>query len=75
MMGQSPSEALSSPSDGSVAPPDAPPSKDGPPSKSKAAPSTFRLRDGLHVLGIALLMALFLRSCVLEGFRIPTESM
>ena len=75
MMGPSPSEARSSPSDVSVAPPEAPPSKDGPPSKSKAAPLTFRLRDGLQILGIALLISLFLRGCVLEGFRIPTESM
>ncbi len=64
---QSPSEARSS--EVSVAPPD--PSKDGPPS----APSTFRLRDGLQILGIALLISLFLRGCVLEGFRIPSESM
>ena len=67
MTGQSPSEAR----DVSVASPEVPVSKDGPPS----APSTFRLRDGLQILGIALLIALFLRGCVLEGFRIPSESM
>ncbi len=68
-MGHLSSEASSSPSE-------APPSV----SEVSAAPaeavrSRFRLRDGLQILGIALLIALFLRSCVLEGFRIPTESM
>ncbi len=38
-------------------------------------PSSFTLRDGLQVLAAALLIALFLRACVLEGFRIPSESM
>ena len=61
--------------DASAAPVEAPPSGGTPPSKSKETPSTFRLRDGLQILGMALLIALFLRSCVLEGFRIPTESM
>ena len=37
--------------------------------------TSFTLRDGLQVLGAALLIALFLRACVLEGFRIPSESM
>ena len=37
--------------------------------------ASFTLRDGLQVLGAALLIALFLRACVLEGFRIPSESM
>lgn len=43
--------------------------------KSSPAASPFRLRDGLYILGIALLLALGLRTCVLEGFRIPSESM
>lgn len=63
------SEGPLSPSEAPTTPPDAAPST------PKAASSTFRLRDGLQVLGIALLVALFLRACVLEGFRIPTESM
>ena len=58
----SPSEAPPSPSEASAA-------------SAEAVRSRFRLRDGLQILGIALLIALFLRSCVLEGFRIPTESM
>jgi len=37
--------------------------------------SRFRLRDGVQILGIALLLALGLRTFVLEGFRIPSESM
>ena len=37
--------------------------------------SSFTVRDGLQILGIALLIALFLRAFVLEGFRIPSESM
>ncbi len=39
------------------------------------AKASFTLKDGLQILGIALLIALFLRGCVLEGFRIPSESM
>jgi signal peptidase I len=37
--------------------------------------NAFRLREGFKVLLIALVVALFVRTFVLEGFRIPTESM
>ncbi|MFQ5568876.1 MAG: signal peptidase I [Rhodothermales bacterium] len=46
-----------------------------PPKRTQAPPSPFRLRDGLKILGIALLVALGVRTVILEGFRIPTESM
>ena len=73
MMGSSVSETPPAPSEPAAAPPDS--ADEAPPAESKPARSTFRLRDGLQILGIALLLALFMRTCVLEGFRIPTESM
>ncbi|HMB90086.1 MAG TPA: signal peptidase I [Rhodothermales bacterium] len=44
-------------------------------SKSAVQTETFRLREGIKILLIALVAALLLRTFVLEGFRIPTESM
>lgn len=41
----------------------------------RSQPNTFRLRDYWHILGVAVLIALFLKTFVLGAYRIPSASM
>jgi signal peptidase I len=44
-------------------------------STRRAKPTWLQVRDYLQVLGLTLVVALFLKSCVIEAYRIPSGSM
>lgn len=56
--------------DGSV-----PAAPNGDASQQDKGPQPLRVRDYVHVLVVAVALALFLRTCVVEAYRIPSESM